>query len=236
MQRDLYAEPLEDGTISTQKETELSQVEGEFSKIIAGIIHATRSKSNLSIEPSDEDMLRRFINCQIERHPYIRESIQNVMSEPKERLKFYVENSLNHPLNSVEHRILEECQENSLDNANRVFVQTLNVADDDPSSRMPALRQRRIGICKLTQDAGEFVIGDRQFVIIPSKTGVWLLYPISYDVGVLWGLTDRENKLVVFDDPRWVVDINKESFRSSEFIAGRSEYQIQKLLEENHIS
>lgn len=76
---------------------------------------------------------------------------------------------------------------------------------------MPDLRQRRVGICKLGKNAGEFLIGDKQIVIIPSETGVWLMYPISYDVGILWGLMDGEKKHVVFNDPRWVVDIGMVS-------------------------
>lgn len=224
-----------DGATSTQVETELSQIEEKFSRVIGKIIEAARLESDPELESSDEDVLRQFIDCQINRHPYNRELLEKGLQEP-ERLQSCIEDSLNRPLNNSECNYLYNAHENNF--AQNVFAVTSNVSNDSSASWMPYLKQKQIGICKVRQSTGEFVIGDRQIVRIPSETGdtnfanpgVWLLYPISYDVGVvLWGLMER--KLNIFGDPRWTIDINKESFSTSQLIvAGRSKHQIQSLL------
>lgn len=236
LETNLYTEFSEDGTRSTQAETKLSQIEGKFSEVITKIVEAVRSGGDPAVEPSDEDVLREFINLQINRHPEIKETLRNLCQRPG-TLQSYVERWLGRPLNNAELEALNEFRGNRL--ADRVFTDTMNVPDDAPGSWMPDLKQQRIGICKIGEGAGEFVIGDKQIVIIPSETGdrnlmspgVWLLYPISYDVGVLWGLMDWEKKRIIFADPRWVCDINQESFRTSQsIVAGRSERQIRLLL------
>ncbi len=233
--KNLYTKD-EDGKKLTHVENGLSQIEGAFSEKIKQIIEAARSERYLELKPADEDLLRRFIDIQLGRHPYNQEILKRGLRDP-ERLEPHIERALGRPLSEEEQKILYNAQEN--DSAQTIFLDQVNVSDDDPSSWMPALRERRIGICKVAQNAGEFVIGDKQIVIIPSKTGdknlrnpdVRLLYPISYDVGILWGLMDWERKLMIFDDPRWAEDINKETFRSTDrIVAGRSEHQIQSLL------
>lgn len=230
----LYANRLEDGTVSTQVETELSQIEGKFSGVINKVIEAARSESNLRLEPSDEEELREFINCQITRHPYNLKLLKKGLREP-ERLQPHIEQNLNRTLSGPERNVLYNAQETDL--ARNVFLSQINVPDDDLSSWMRALRQGRIGICKVEKNAGEFVIGDRQVVLIPSETGdtnlrnprVRLLYPISYDVGILWRLRDWEQRPIIFSDSQRMCDINKMAFETSELlIAGRSEVSVRK--------
>lgn len=236
LEKDLYTENLEDGTKSTQIETELSQIEGEFSEEINKIIDAARSESNLALDPSDEEKLLRFINCQINRHPYNEELLRIAYQNP-EALQTQIEHELGRPLNKEElNKFKDPCLV-----VRGAFLHSINVPDYDPASWMRYLKQKRIGIYRVRQNAGEFVIGDKQIVIGTSKTRdtnlgnlrIWLLYPISHDVGVVWGLMDEEPKLDTIADSRWVDDINKESFRISRFIAGRSKHQLQSLLNQS---
>lgn len=226
----------ENGKKLTHVENDLSQIEGKFSEKIKQIIEAARSERYLELKPADEDFFRRFIDIQIRRHPYNQEILENVLQYLR-RVESHIELQSNRPLNKEKQKILYNAEEKNL--AKTIFVDQINVSDDDPSSWMPALRERRIGICKIAQNAGEFVIGDKQVVLGFSETGdtnlanprIQILYPISYDVGIVWGLMDRERRLMIFDDPRWAEDINNETFRSTDrIIAGRSEHQIQSLL------
>lgn len=226
----------EDGKKLTHVENDLSQIEGKFSEKISQIIEAARSERYLELKPADEDLLRRFIDIQLGRHPYNQEILEKGLRDPK-RLEPHIERQLNRSLSEEERKILYNAQEN--DFAQTIFLDQVNVSDDDPSSRMLVLRERRIGICKVAQNAGEFVIGDKQVVIIPSKTGdknfrnpdVRILYPISYDVGIVWGLMDWNPKFCTCDDPQWIKDRNKETVRSTDrIVAGRSEHQIKLLL------
>ena len=124
--------------------------------------------------------------------------------------------------------------------ADDIFLETINTSGNDRGPLMRELKKKHIGIVRVSTNAGEFVIGDMPMVRIPSTRGakylgtpgVYLLYPISWDMAVIWGLMDGDQRLKTFDDPRWTLDINDTLIRQSHTIVGRSERLIRSTVEQ----
>ena len=213
------------------KETELSQFEGSLGPVVNKIIKESQTFADIVLSSSEEELLQKFIDIQIIRHPSIRDLIRTHFGT--EDLQQEIEHQMNRPMNSAERESFYDPS-----NADSVFTSSINSSESNPGSFLTVLKQRRIGIVRLLQTAGELVIGDKPFILFSSRNqcinsrspGDWLLYPISWNVGIIWGLEDNDEKLRSFDDSRWVSDINRQIFHQSQTIAGRSENVICSVL------
>ncbi|MCY3627367.1 MAG: DUF4238 domain-containing protein [Gammaproteobacteria bacterium] len=238
-ENDLYTEILNNGDRSTTTETVLSKFEGTVSIPVKKIIKASQSFDDIEISLSDERLLLEFLDYQILRHPYHKDLTRTHFGQKS--LQPYVEHELRRSMNLHElEQYYSPNEETRIHRADRVFATSIVSSQSNPGSFLNDLLKKRIGIVRLLEDAGEFVIGDRQFIFISPKGGcvsrmcpdTRLLYPISWNVGILWGLEDSDRKLNIFADPRWVIDINERTFSQCQImIAGRSQHVIQSVLD-----
>ncbi|MXW14178.1 MAG: DUF4238 domain-containing protein [Rhodothermaceae bacterium] len=235
----LYTEILDSGNRSTATETKLSEIEGIVSVPVKKIIRASQSFDEIVLTSSDERLLLEFLDYQILRHPYLKDLIRTHFGTKS--LQPHVELELGRSMNLHElEQYYSSNEETCSRRADRVFATSIISSKSNPGSFLNDLLKKRIGIVRLWEDAGEFVIGDKQFVFISPEgrcvnrmsPDTWLLYPISWNVGILWGLEDGDRKLNIFADPRWVIDINQRTFSQSQVtIAGRSQHVIQSVLD-----
>ena len=213
------------------KEIQLSQFEGSLSPVVNKIIKESQTFADIVLSSSEEELLQKFFDIQIIRHPSMRDLIHTHFGTID--LQQEIEKQSNRPMNSAERELFYD-----LSNADRVFTSTIDSSENNPGSFLNVLKQRRVGIVRLMQTAGELVIGDMPFILFSSRNrcinsmspGDWLLFPISWNVGIIWGLEDSDEKLRTFDDSRWASDINLKIFHQSKIIAGRSENVICSVL------
>lgn len=92
----------------------------------------------------------------------------------------------------------------------------------------------------LNKKSKSFVIGDIPVIRYPSSETsldspeARLIYPVSWDVLIVWGLHDRDKELLFLSDDSYVRSLNETSLKQSNIIAGRSETLIRSLAHSRH--
>ena len=165
-ENNLYTETLDDGTRSTTTETKLSQFEGSLSTVVRKIIEESQSYVDIGLSPLEEELLRKFFDIQILRHPSQRDMIHTHFGT--QSLQAEIERQLNLPMNSIERDLFYAPNPNRADS---VFTMSIDSSENNPGSFLNALQERLIGIVRLRQNAGELVIGDKPFIPISHRNG-----------------------------------------------------------------
>ena len=227
----LYTHQFEDGTTSTHLESELSKIEGRASDIADKIITAARSGSKLGVTPPERGAWLDFLYSQFIRHPAQRDSVRQADYIPTILDQF--ERSIR-PLSAEERARYEDPARKDRE-AKNAWLDTIKAPEDHKSRVMPVFKSKGIGAVVIRKQSKSFVIGDRPVLRRPSPATsllspeVRLLYPISWDIMVEWGLSDGDVEVRTLSDHRSIRTLNERSVRESNIVAGRSEELIRSL-------
>ena len=230
----MYTHQSEDGTTSTYVESELSHLEGRASAIVRKLIESGRAGSNLELTSSERDTWWRFLYSQFNRSRFMRDSLREVAYNPDTLPN--IERELGRPLSAEEREEFDD-PAIRIRMTDDVWLGTMTAADKDPNWSRPEVRNRGIGVAVIKNPSESFVIGDMPLLKSPSfradirSPEARLLYPISWDIMVEWGLPDGNVVVEVrtLSDPRCIRALNEMVVRESNVVAGRSEELIRLL-------
>lgn len=237
VKNNLNTHKYEDGTTSTHLESSLSkEIESPAAVVVEKIITSARHGDNLELTQSEQKVWINFLYAQLMRHPHQRDFVQN---------KNHIHQILDDIECNTDHLIPEmrkyfEDPERKKRMANNAWQNAVMPPQEDQGQVMPILKSRSIGTILLTKKSKSFVIGDIPIIRLPSPETslqapeVRLLYPVSKDVIIKWGLSDGDEYLLLVSDNSCIRALNEASLRQSNIIAGCSEKLIQSLAYSRH--
>lgn len=234
VERGTYTREYDDGTKSIQVEKDLSEIEGPAANVVAKFIKLARSGDKLELTPSEKKIWMEFTCTQFNRDPNVRAELRKRTSNPNTLAQ--IERDLGRPATVEERQEFFDPDKNRKQ-ADDVFVDTIMPPHNDYALWESVLANKGLGAVVIKNATGEFVIGASPMILFPSHSAqmglvspeVKLLYPVSWDVMVGWGLRNGEVELLSSSDHRRIRDLNEMSFAQSTMVAGRSKELIMSL-------
>lgn len=230
-----YTQQSADGSRSAPVETQLMELEGRASRVTRRIIASARSGCGLGLAAPERDTWLEVLASQAARLPKVQASLQETDFAS-------VVDNVERVFGPLSPEVRAYVQEYTKDPQaiRRATLGAIIHAPEGPNILMPILRGKAIGAVVLKAHTEDFVIGNNPILYISSPAGrtdlrapgVTLLYPVSWDVGVVWGLQTWERDLT-FADSQDVRLFNDLSFGQSEIIAGRSEKLVRSVAARN---
>ena len=215
-------------------EDELQKIESQFSWHLKSLIEKNRNEKTFQLSEQQKKLLIKFILVQHARHPdrieeiinkfdrrYFEESMLTIerntgLSFPPEIKSLFLDSEARKPIvleNTFSHLIqdtLDQGPKNMLD----PLADTLNSGN--------------FGILTPEKMRNSFVIGDKGITIWPDRNyplhhpSVRLIFPVSYDTTIVWGLQSVENHTVYSLPCEEVRKFNRFILKQSDMIVGRS--------------
>ncbi len=232
IKKHLYTHTFRDSTRSTLVEGELAQLEGYVTTLVDKVLTRAHSGDKLGLTPAERDLWWRYLYSQCMRRPSIRDELREGNYRPERQDE--IEYALRRPLSAGE---LDDFNDPAVKEmmADRVWLGTMTAMESDPSWSMLAFINRGIGAIVIKDPRDSFVTGDMPLLKIPSPTAslvspeARLLYPISWDIMVEWGLPDGGDEVRLLSDHRCICALNEMLVSQSSVVVGRSEELIRSL-------
>ena len=229
----MYSILHEDGTKDSRVEDKLAAEENNAALVISKIVDQARQGRSLDIGLKEKSALLKFWRVQHRRSRHIRD----LLSAPGYldwALPFLEARGVQFTENDR-----ESLRQQASDSRERQNAFAGIVAEDLPehSGSMEILLRGGIETVVIEHTRKSFVIGDLPIVRFRNRGGdLWLgdpgafeLFPVAYDVAIIWGPSASDAKRIVIDDISLVRQINEISLRQSTIIVGRSPELIQSL-------
>ena len=222
-------------------EDELKKIESQFSWHLKSLIEKIRKEKTFQLNEQQKKLLVKFILVQHARHP---DRIEEILNKFDRR---YIEESIvkierNSGLSlspEIKSFLLDSKIREPIVLANTFLYLIQDTLDQGPKNMLNPLAKTldlgNFGVLTPGKMKKSFVIGDKGITIWPDKNyplhhpSVRLIFPVSFDVTIVWGLQSVENNTVYLLPNEEVRKFNEFTLKQSDMIVGRSETLLNSL-------
>ena len=222
-------------------EDELQKIESQFSWHLKSLIEKIRKEKTFHLNEQQKKLLIKFILVQHARHP---DRIEEILNKFDRR---YIEESIIKIERNTRLSLSPEIKGVLLDSKSREPIVLANTflyliqdtLDQGPKNMLNPLADildlGNFGVLTPGKMKKSFVIGDKGITIWPDKNypldhpSVRLIFPVSCDVTIVWGLQSVENNTVYLLPNEEVRKFNEFTLKQSDMIVGRSETLLNSL-------